>query len=343
MNLSERQFVDRLRRRAQRAARSPHLGKKTLLKVRTGIGDDAAVISWNDRSDLLVTTDLLLEDVHFRHEWQPAASIGHKTLARGLSDIAAMGGDARLAFLSLAIPESTPGAWVDDFFRGLLALAQRHRVILAGGDTAASRSGILADVTVIGEVPAGRAVLRSGARVGDTIWVSGTLGGAARALQTLLRQGRNQKPTTVGRRNADRSTPRRDALLRPLLYPQPRLALGAALREYGLVSSMMDLSDGLSIDLARLCEASGVGALIEQAAVPHAGGVSMDHALHGGEDFELLFTVPARKSHRVPDRIGGVPVTRIGTIVRRRQRTTLRIVCDGKERQLPIRGFQHFH
>jgi thiamine-monophosphate kinase len=319
---TERQLVEHLRRTAQRHA--PAARGAFLLKQ--GIGDDCAVISGARglEHDLLVTTDLFLEGIHFRKEWQPAASVGYKVLVRGLSDIAAMGGDPRFAFLSLGLPRNIPSRWVDDFFRGLFHLAEQSGVTLAGGDTGASRSGVVADIMVIGEVPRGKAVLRSGARPGDEIWVSGKLGGAARAL-ALLRKGK----TIATKRK----------VLEPLFYPQARIGIGRLLRERGLASAMMDLSDGLSIDLARLCKASGAGARLEESAIPRNRQTPISMALHGGEDFELLFTVHPANSGRVPNTIGGVPLTRIGTIVASRK---LRLLREGREFPLPVLGFEHF-
>jgi thiamine-monophosphate kinase len=353
VNVTERQFVERLRRKVTGAAGRARAGAR----LQHGIGDDCAVISSVGRNDLLVTTDFLLEGVHFRQEWQPPQSIGHKVLARGLSDIAAMGGTPRFAFLSLALPQSISLRWTDEFLAGFFGLAAKHGVVLAGGDTGASRAGVLADIMVIGDVPRGKAILRSGARPGDTIWVTGKLGGAARALDLLRGSGRNRsrdqsrdrKGAGHRRTNAAVSPLRatshgtvareRRAGLRPLFYPQPRVDLGRTLREHGLVSAMMDLSDGLSIDLARLCEASGVGALVEEMLVPRSENVSIEQALHGGEDFELLFIAPPRKARSVPSKIGGVPLTCIGKVTSRRQ---LRLLRGGKEKPLEVRGIQHF-
>ena len=312
--------MNRLRRRALRTVPESRSG----LCLEQGIGDDCAIFSGSRDADILVTTDLFLEGIHFRRSWQPAASAGHKVLARGLSDIAAMGGTPRFAFLSLALPRRTQQKWVDDFFRGLFRLADRCGVVLAGGDTSASDAGILADIMVIGEVPRGRAVLRSGARPGDTVWVAGQLGGAARALE-WLRQGRRVSQGSAGARR--------------FFAPEPRLETGRVLRERGIATAMMDVSDGLSLDLDRLCKASGVGARIEEEKIPRARGTPLAMALHGGEDFELLFTVPARLSRRVPAHLGGVPLTCIGEITKERR---LRIVRGGKPSPLPLLGFQHF-
>jgi thiamine-monophosphate kinase len=318
---TERQFVDKLRRQAGRRGAVP---RRASFALRQGIGDDCAVISSPGKKDLLVTTDFLLEGVHFRRQWQPADALGHQTLARGLSDIAAMGGTPRFAFLSLALPAGIDARWVDRFFSGFFRLAEASGVTLAGGDTVASKSGVLADIMVIGEVPRGTAVLRSGARPGDEIWVTGRLGGAATALEQL-RRGK----LIAGRTQA----------LRTRSYHPPRLAIGRWLARRKLASAMMDVSDGLSIDLARLCQASGVGACIVADAIPRPRQTSLDLALHGGEDYELLFTVPPRRARNLPNRIEGVRLTRIGQIQRGRR---LRLIRAGREELLPVLGFEHF-
>jgi len=299
--------------------------------VVTGIGDDCAVLRLpgRERIECLVTTDFTLEGIHFRREWHPPESVGHRTLARGLSDIAAMGGEPAAAFLSLALPRDLPQAWVSRFLRGLIRLAERHGVTLAGGDTAESPKGILADIIVVGTAPKGRSVLRSGARAGDRIFVSGELGGSAAALVEM----RSRPGKKLNRRDYSRH-----------FYPEPRIELGRLLREKGLATAMIDLSDGLSTDLAHICEESGVGAEIESARIPRArvgkpaGEVSLDLALHGGEDYELLFTSPRGK--RVPAQIAGVPLTSIGHITRSRKIFVRE--PNGAARQLEARGWEHF-
>jgi thiamine-monophosphate kinase len=299
-------------RRVTKPARNP--------SVQTGIGDDCAVLRLapgrrggrsagrGAENDTLITTDFSLEGIHFRRDWHSAESVGHRCLARGLSDIAAMGGDPVAAFLSLALPRKLPQSWVRRFTRSLVSLAQRYGVTLAGGDTAESPSGVLADIVVVGTVPRGKAVLRSGARPGDLIYVSGELGGSAAAISRM-----REKPT---RKLNPREYPRH-------FFPEPRIELGRALREKGLASAMIDTSDGLSTDLAHICEESGVGAELQAEAIPLASVgkparvVDLQFALHGGEDYELLFTAPAGK--RVPSRIAGIPITRIGRITRRRK------------------------
>src|ERR1019366_1452252 len=169
--------------------------------------------------------------------------VGHRCLARGLSDIAAMGGIPRAAFLSLALPAELPQSWVDKFVAGLLKLATRFSVSLAGGDTAQSPDGVLADIVVLGSVPTGKAILRSGARAGDFLYVTGTLGAAVAALNQL-RNGESLRPRSHLKH----------------FYPEPRLAVGQFLREKKLVSAMIDISDGLSTDLGHICGWTGAGA-----------------------------------------------------------------------------------
>jgi thiamine-monophosphate kinase len=277
---------------------------------------------------VLVTTDLSLENVHFRRDWHPPESVGHRCLARGLSDIAAMGGQPMAAFLSLALPARLPQKWVDGFLRGLLALARQHRVILAGGDTSqapgpGSSANILADIVVVGSAPRAKAVRRSGARPGDSIYVTGKLGASALALEALL-----AKPK--GRLDPNKYPGH--------FHPQPRLAVGRYLRDRGLASSMIDLSDGLSTDLHHCCERSGVTAEVAAERIPRAEGATLEQALHGGEDYELLFT--ASGNRKIPGSIAGVAVTCIGKIRNGPKRVLLfeRL----RSRELPPGGWEHF-
>lgn len=285
-----------------------------------GIGDDCAVLQMPPGHATLVTTDFSLEEVHFRRPWHPPESVGHRCLARGLSDIAAMGGKPFAAFLSLALPAKLPQAWVEGFLRGFLALARKFSVALAGGDVAQSPAGVLADVVVIGSAPAGSAVLRSGGRPGDSLYVTGELGGSAQVLSQLL-AGRSKRPD-----------PRRHE---SHFFPQPRVAAGQLLRERGLASAMIDLSDGLSTDLHHLCDESGVGARIYAEKVPLAKGADLRLALDGGEDYELLFAARGK----VPSRLAGVSVTRIGEVARGGR---VVLVEGSRERELPARGWEHF-
>ncbi|MGC2196743.1 MAG: thiamine-phosphate kinase, partial [Terriglobales bacterium] len=289
--LQEKVLVSRLRRLAGRRGRI----------VLTGIGDDCAVLRVPAGHEVLVTTDFTLENVHFRRAWHPPEVVGRRCLTRGLSDIAAMGGEPRAVFLSLALPRRLAQSWVDRFLKGLLGLADEFKVSLAGGDTAESPAGILADIAVVGSVPRGKAILRSGARPGDGIYVTGKLGGASAALEELF----------AGHKVHPQDFPRH-------FHPGPRVVVGRFLRAKKVATAMIDISDGLSTDLAHVCEESGVGAEILTPALPLAiarkqrSEADLRHALHGGDDYELLFTAPRGK--RVPSRIAGVPVTLIGHI-----------------------------
>ena len=305
--------------------------------VRLGIGDDCAILAAKPGEELLVTTDFSLERRHFRRDWHPARSVGHRALARGLSDIAAMGGKPMAAFLSLALPRAVAkdSKWVDGFLDGLLALAAAHGVTLAGGDTAeAPGDAVLADIVVVGTAPAGRALRRSGARADDLIYCTGALGGATAELAVL-----GEVPGRFRGANA--------AQEHPHLFPQPRLAVGQALVRRRLATACLDVSDGLSTDLAHLCEASGVAAELDAALLPaHALTMELASAaqiaamLHGGEDYELLFT--ARPSANIPRAIGGVPVTRIGRIVpKRKGRPQMSIVAEDTRFELKPQGWEH--
>jgi len=323
--LPEKALIAQIRRMAKSSPRGRTRGSKVI----KAIGDDCAVLRLLPGHDSLVTTDFTLEGIHFRRDWHPAESVGHRCLARGLSDIAAMGGEPVAAFLSLALPRDLPQAWVGRFARSLISMAKRYGVTLAGGDTAESPKGILADIIVVGSVVKGKAILRSGARPGDRIYVSGDLGGSAAAV-IQMRAKPARKPNS-------RDYPRH-------FYPEPRIQLGRVLREKGLASAMIDLSDGLSTDLAHVCEESGVGAEVEAQRIPRARvgkparEVDLDLALHGGEDYELLFTAPAGK--RIPSQIGGVALTCIGHVTHRRK-IILRN-AKGVGHELVARGWEHF-
>ena len=297
MPLPERQIIERIRR-AAKPARGRFKG--------TGIGDDCALLQVPAGRELLVTTDFSLESVHFRRDWHPAESVGHRCLARGLSDIAAMGGEPLACFLSLALPKQLPQKWIDDFMRGLLRLARQSETTLAGGDTAQSSDKIAADIVVVATIPAGQAILRSGARPGDSIYVTGELGGSAATLD-LMNSGKK-------RRLSPKAYQRH-------FFPRPRILIGRMVREKGLASAMIDLSDGLSTDLTHICEESGIGAELWPEAIPRARidnkQVEFRFVLHGGEDYELLFTAPSGR--QVPERLGGVRVTKIGVVTRGKQ------------------------
>ncbi len=326
MPLPEKALIAEIRRLAKSSARRTLGSRSTIFR---GIGDDCAVLRLPPGQESLVTTDFSLEGIHFRRNWHPPESVGHRCLTRGLSDIAAMGGKPVAAFLSLALPGDLPQSWVKRFARGLMRLAEKFGVVLAGGDTAESPSGILADIIVVGTAPRGKSVLRSGARPGDRIFVSGTLGASAAAIVKM-----NQQPN---QRLSPRDYPRH-------FYPEPRIKLGRILREKSLASAMIDTSDGLSTDLAHLCEESGVGAVLDEARIPYATvgkparRVDLELALHGGEDYELLFTT--RPGKRIPARIAGVSLIEIGRITR--SKAILLQNSKGVASELKRHGWEHF-
>jgi thiamine-monophosphate kinase len=329
--LPEKALIAQIRRMARpdRRGQADRSVRPTRNPIFTGIGDDCAVLRLLPGHESLVTTDFTLEGIHFRRDWHSPESVGHRCLARGLSDIAAMGGEPVAAFLSIALPRDLPQAWVGRFARSLICLAEKHGVSLAGGDTAESPNGILADIIVVGTAPKGKSVLRSGARPGDRIFVSGELGGSAAA---VLRMGTKPK-----KKLNTRDYPRH-------FYPEPRIELGRILREKGLATAMIDTSDGLSTDLAHLCEESEVGAELDATLIPRAcvgkpaREVELDLALHGGEDYELLLTAPPGK--RVPSQIGGVALTYIGQITRPKK-IYLR-ARPNLAYELEPRGWEHF-
>lgn len=289
---TEQEIIGRIRR----SARVP-LNAALVL----GIGDDCAIFRPpGGREDLLFTTDLLIENVHFRRETHRAGEIGWKALARGLSDIAAMGGEPKFCLISLALAPWSDAAWVSRFYRGLLELAAREKAPLMGGDLGHADK-LMCDIVVVGAVPRGKALRRDGARAGDAIYVSGRLG--------------------------------KGAAWKRHVKPEPRLALGRFLRDPLRATAAMDLSDGLSLDLRRLCLASKLSA--EITAPPLYRGRTKEQALHGGEDYELLFT--ARPMTRVPPEFRGLPLTRIGTM---RKGPPGTVYLDGAP--LAPRGYDHF-
>jgi len=318
---SELNLISAIRRQAKGA------GTTRSRALIAGIGDDSAVLRLPAGHEALLTTDLSIEGVHFRRDWHPAASVGHRCLARGLSDIAAMGGEPVAAFLSLGTPADLRQAWLNKFLDGLLTLANRFRVPLAGGDLAESPRGIAADIVVMGSVPSGKALLRSGARPGDSIYVTGELGRPAAVLHAL----------TEGQKVSSKS-----AANRPHFFPEPRLAAGRTLR--GVASAAIDLSDGLSTDLTHICAESRVGAVIQEHSLPRGvhsyQSSSLHFALHGGEDYELLFTAPPRA--KVPARIGKLRVTRIGQVISDRSHRIFLADSHGQRKLLTPGGWEHF-
>jgi thiamine-monophosphate kinase len=349
---AEQALITELRRKAQKSAARGGV-------VRVGMGDDCAVLQPPAGQELVVTTDLFLETVHFRRDWHTPESAGHRCLARGLSDLAAMGADPMAAFLSVAIPSELAsrtgrgGSWVDRFVDGLLALAKQARVPLAGGDTAQAppfpcsvgrrtrgmaqaTAFFSADILLLGSVPAGEALLRSGARAGDTIYVTGALGGAAAELAALARN-QPQRLRALRRPEPGRSHPH--------LFPEPRLAAGGRLRT--LASAAIDLSDGIATDLDHVCRASGLCAVLEADRIPtHPLALKTTErlalALTGGEDYELLFTAPP--DARIPRHVGTVPLRAIGhmRVPRRGEAPHILLRTADHEQSLDSQGWQHF-
>ncbi len=377
--------------------------RKHSSRLITGIGDDASLITQTANRNLVVTTDLLVEDVDFHRNAAPPRLLGHKALAVSLSDIAAMGARPFWSFVSIGLPADVwRSDFRDKFFAGYLALADQYGVTLAGGDVSETKAGIVVDSVVLGEVANDIAVLRSGARAGDQIYVTGTLGGAAggwrliemgarlgeggltslpsaskRGVTTTVREGSDQEagaPANGSERgSAVRSVPGAvatgsldvqgsdqetqtseiraiESLLLRQLRPSPRVGWGIVIGEERLATAMIDISDGLSSDLAHLCNESNVGVLIQSSSVPIdkdvtrlCGRRALDPlalALHGGEDFELLFTVRPDDVTRLPKRVDGVEVSHIGEVTD--QRGSTKIAEKNRVWDLRPGGFEHF-
>lgn len=332
--LGELALLHEIRRRAASSSKSG---------LRLGIGDDCALLAPRRGEELAVTTDLSIAGRHFRLDWHSPESIGHRALARGLSDLAAMGARPVAAFLSLGLPRPLTVArghkptWVNRFLDGFLALAAASKTPLAGGDLAESPVA-LADIVLVGAVPHGRALLRSGARPGHLLYVTGALGGAAAGLARLTELAGAPKIQSA---NPPRIPKRLEVLLAPHLYPQPRIAQGLWLQRRGLASAALDLSDGISTDLTHLCQESGVAAEIDAAALPLHSGSTQAQALHGGEDYELLFTAPA--STRIPRSIAGIPVTLIGRVLKPRSgQPQITLLTPQGAQPLQPHGWEHF-
>lgn len=332
----EHALIESIRRRARSSSSA----------LRIGIGDDCAVLRPKRGEEIVVTTDFSLEGVHFRRDWHSPESVGHRCLARGLSDLAAMGARPLAAFLSLAVPSEFAAAskgkfWIERFLNGLLALARHCNVPLAGGDTAQSPRLACFDIVLIGAVPRHRALLRSTSRPGDLIYVTGALGGAAAELLALSRA-----PRRFARLTAESGD-------HPHLFPLPRLKAAEKLATARLAHSAIDISDGLSTDLAHICDESHLAAELDAVSIPihplaseavrtRRAPSALDLALHGGEDYELLFTASPRA--RIPQRIAGVPIHRIGRMLPRRPRRPQIILRDHEDRTsaLTPRGWKHF-
>jgi len=320
--------------------------------LKLGVGDDAAVLrptltsaSNHTVSNLVLSCDAFLENVHFLADAYAPDAIGYKALARATSDLAAMGATPRFFMLSLALPPNRTGKWLDRVMDGMARAAREFGMVLIGGDTS-KNSTVIMNVTVGGEVPERRALTRSGAQPGDGIYVSGTLGAAQLGLELVLR----------GRRHRDRRWKR---LIEPHLRPKIHVKLGRWLTgdvgRRAIASAAMDTSDGLSTDLAHICQSNGVRARIFAAKIP---AVQIPHslqqnqfdplelALHGGEDYQLLFTVPKALERTIPKLFRGTPITKIGEILPAKSSRRLPLVelvdADGKKTSLIPRGWDSF-
>jgi thiamine-monophosphate kinase len=301
-----------------------------------GIGDDVAVIETGDRV-LLATTDILIEDIHFKRAWIDPYHLGKKALFVNLSDIAAMGGTPKYFLISLGVPENLSLSFLSSFYRGLKDGTRRFRVDLIGGDTSVSRK-IIINICLLGEGKRGTLLFRSGARVGNDLFVSGTLGDAALGLKILQKNGLHAKPIS---------------LIQKHLSPSPRIQLGQALARNHWATAMIDVSDGLLIDTNHLLEESGVGAWIwedriplsklYQKWIPFFSKSPYQFALSGGEDYELLFTAPPEMRKRISYLALSlkIPITQFGKIVPKKEGLHL-IRKDGKKYSPSRLGFEHF-
>jgi thiamine-monophosphate kinase len=325
-SLGEFGLIEQIRRTAARDAKRVHVG----------IGDDAAALMLSPKSALLATTDMLLEGVHFDLATTDLFSLGWKSAAVNLSDIAAMGGTPRFCLTALGIPPSLSVEDIRVFYRGVNACLKKFGAVLVGGDTCRSRTGLVISVSVLGEMEKKRVITRSGARAGDLIFVTGTLGDSGAGLEVLQRKARDRGQGTEVRK-----------LIEKHLRPVPRIALGRKIAASGIASAMIDVSDGLSSDLGHICEESGVGAEIVAANIPLGAGVmslqtlkrpALTYALSGGEDYELLFTVPPDKLRKFRSlRLGA---SEIGVISRGRSMSI--VGGDGRKAPLRASGYDHF-
>src|SRR5438876_1352556 len=367
--MNEFDFIQRLRDQTRSRKHSSRLVK--------GIGDDASVISQLAGRAVVVTTDLLAEGIDFYREATPPRLLGHKALAVSLSDMAAMGARPLWSLVSIGLPDDVwNDTFKDEFFEGYLTLADEYGVTLSGGDVSRTLQQIVIDSILLGEVSSGAAVLRSTAQPGDQIYVTGALGGAAAGLKLIeigarvrrqeaggrpqenaelrgvsptVREGSLSEPPAVaggpGRSEEDSI----QTLLLRHLRPHPRVGWGIVLGEERLAGAMIDISDGLSSDLAHLCRESNVGALIQSAQLPIdkdviklCGRRALDPlalALHGGEDFELLFTVHPENAARLPKRVDGAAISCIGEITN--EPGVIRIAEKNRVWDLMPAGFEH--
>jgi thiamine-monophosphate kinase len=331
LSLDEFQFINHVRRRFGNTASS----------VARGIGDDAAVFTPRKGCQTVLTTDLLVEGVHFDLKTAPFEDIGYKSAAANLSDIAAMGASPDYALISLAVPSSLSRSDINRFYRGFMSACRRHGVQLIGGDTSASRRDLFVNITLVGSVATGHAITRQGARVGDLLYVTGTIGDSLAGLALLSGRTLNLPDST------------RHYLIRRHLRPSPRLEVGLALSEHRLATSAIDVSDGLSGDLRHICLESEVGVEVDQSALPLSNQLrtyarvraadAVDLALQGGEDYELLFTISPRNRQKLQEQAGRL-IGRLSCIgIIRPQKFGLQLRdATGRMRRLPQLSYRHF-
>jgi thiamine-monophosphate kinase len=281
-----------------------------------GIGDDAAIIDVPPASSLVFCSDLVAENTHFIRDVHPADSVAYKAIAANVSDIAAMGGTASHFLISLAAPGDLDLSWFEQFFEGVENACTAFHVMLAGGDSSSAES-IFVDVSMIGHVPRGQAAPRSGAKAGDSIYVTGLLGSSALGLERL------------------KTGNMRDAAVKRHLYPEPRQKVGTVMS--GRAHAMIDISDGLSTDLKHVLEESKVSARIYKQKIPIWPGAEERHALHGGEEYELIIV-----GSDLPETIEGIPVTRIGEIIEATEDYQIFLIDGGRASVLHPQGWEHF-
>ncbi|HWO01814.1 MAG TPA: thiamine-phosphate kinase [Blastocatellia bacterium] len=334
---SESEIISRIRLRARKTD-----------SVVVGVGDDAAVVRTSGSKDLIACCDLMVEGVHFRREWASPKLIGRKALAATLSDVAAMGAVAKFAMVSAALPRGCSSEFIDNLFEGIFELADSCGVSIIGGDTSASSDLVFIDTSAIGECERGRAITRSGAQAGDVIYVTGELGASALGLMLLERGVTLAEPSASG--EGAEPQMHREAL-RKHLAPAPRLQLGRVLGERALASAMIDISDGLSTDLSHVLDESGVGAIIHASAIPIARCVeslsagssefdALELALHGGEEYELLFTAQPELKAALEELASDLQ-TRITAIGEAVSGGGMLLETEGNLTRLAARGFQH--
>jgi thiamine-monophosphate kinase len=336
-DLGEFGLIDRIRKLSLR--------RNTATLV--GIGDDAAALRLKPSSSLLATMDLLIEGIHFDLSYTDYYSLGWKSAAVNLSDIAAMGGTPCFCLTALGIPTAITTEQVLQFYRGAKALLARHKTSIVGGDTCASRRELFISVTALGEARPDAVITRSGARPGDRLFVTNTLGDAAAGLE-LLRQGVREQGVSGKRSSSRPPTPAERTLLEKHLRPVPRVKEGCLLSDSRCATAMIDISDGLLSDLHHICEQSGVGAVVRAGALPRSRALAkaaqrlsepfLTYALSGGEDYELLFTVPPNRLRKFGSL--RLAATEIGMITEGRSVTV--IGEDGKKIPGERKGFDHF-